>query len=136
MEEKPVKTLISQWYSYIDRRGTWLSSFLANYREIQHAVLVDKVVGAINVVRILQATVIDAGVCQAPREVGTCKRFMGHLRDGHLVAKLPHVLAEEIGIAHIERGQGSVEGGHRDGGDLGPHCRRKMATCEFPSLEL
>lgn len=96
----------------------------------------DKVVGAINVVRILQATVIDAGVCQAPWEVGTCKRFVGHLRDGHLVAKLPHVLAEEIGIAHIERGQGSVEGGHRDGGDLGPHCRRKMATCEFPSLEL
>lgn len=115
----------SQWYSYIDRRGTWLSSFLANYREIQHAILVDKAVGSINVIRILQATVIDAGVCQAPWEVGTCKWLMGHLRDGHLVAKLPHVLTEEIGISHIERGQGSVEGCHSDGGDLGPHCREE-----------
>lgn len=122
---KSPSTPWSQWYHYIDRRGTWLSSFLAIYREIQHAVLVDKVVGSINVIRILQATVIDAWVCQAPWEVGTRKRLVGHLRDGHLIAKLPHVLTEEISIAHIERSQGSVEGGHSDGRDLGPNCREE-----------
>lgn len=122
----------SQWYHYIDRRGTWLSSFLANYREIQHAVLVDKVVGSINVIRILQATVIDAWVCQAPWEVGTGKRFMGHLRDGHLIAKLPHVLTEEIGIAHVERSQSSVEGSHSDGRDLGPNCREENGYLWIP----
>lgn len=85
----------------------------------------NKAVGSINVIRILQAAVIDAGVCQAPWEVGTRQWLVGHLGDGHLVAKLPHVLAEEIGVAHIERGQGGVEGGHSDGGDLGPHCREE-----------
>lgn len=120
----------------MESRGTWLSSCLANYREIQHAVLVHKVVGAVDVIRVLQATVIDAGVRQAAGQVGTRQRLVGHLRDGHLVAKLPHVLAEEIGVAHIEGGQGGVEGRHCDGGDLGPHCREERAACNSPPLQL
>lgn len=55
-------------------------------------------------IRVLQAAVVDAGVRQAAWEVGTGQWLVGQLRDGHLVAELPHVLAEEIGVAHVERG--------------------------------
>lgn len=89
-----------------ERRAQSLWSFLrkvpASYREIQHAVLVNKVVGTITVLRVLQVTVVDAGVCEAPRQVGTCQGLMWHLWDGHLVAKLPHVLAEEVCVAYVE----------------------------------
>lgn len=83
------------------RAEAFLGSF-ANYRKIQHAVLVDKVVGSVNVIRVLQAAVIDAGVSQAPWEIGTGQWLMGHLWNGHLVAELPHVLAEEVRVAHIK----------------------------------
>lgn len=88
----------------------------------------DKAVGSIHVIRVLQAAVVDAGVRQAAWEVGTGQWLVGQLRDGHLVAELPHVLAEEIGVAHVERGQGGVEGGHGDGGDLGPHCGEENSS--------
>lgn len=84
----------------------------------------DKVAGPIYVIGIFQATVVDARICQTSREIGTCQGLMGHFWYGHLVAELAHVLAEEVSIAHIERGQCGIEGGHRDGGNLGMYCKR------------
>lgn len=81
----------------------------------------DKVAGPIYVVGVLQAAVVDAGICQAPRQVGTCQGLVGHLWDGHLVAEFAHMLTEKVCIADVKGGQRGVEGCHCDGGDLGTY---------------
>lgn len=93
----------------------------APYREVKHAVFVNEVIGPVDMLRVLQVAVVDAGVREAPRQVGAGQRLMRHLWDGHLVAELPHVLVEKVCVAHVERRQGGVEGCNRDGGDLGSH---------------
>lgn len=82
----------------------------------------NKVACSIDVISIFQAAIVDAGISQTTREIGTRQGLMGHLRYGNLVAELAHVLTEEVCIAHVKRGQGSVEGCHRDGGNLGTYC--------------
>lgn len=92
---------------------------LDSYSEVQHAVLQHKVVGALDVLALLQEGVVDAGVGEAARQVGACQRLHGHLGHGHGVAQLLHVLGEEVGVAHVEGRHRGVECCHGDGGDLG-----------------
>lgn len=93
-----------------------------SYGEVQHAVLQHKVVGALDVLALLQEGVVDAGVGEAARQVGARQRLHGHLGHGHGVAQLLHVLGEEVGIAHVEGRHRGVERRHGDGGDLGADC--------------
>lgn len=93
-----------------------------SYGEVQHAVLQHKVVGALDVLALLQEGVVDAGVCEAARQVGARQRLHGHLGHSHGVAQLLHVLGEEVGVAHVEGRHRGVERRHGDGGDLGADC--------------
>lgn len=95
------------------------------YRKIQHAILMDKVVGPIDMFCVLQVAVVNAGICEAAWQVCACQRFMWHLWDRHLAAELPHVLTEKVCIAYIEGCQSGVEGRNRDGGDLRSHWEGK-----------
>lgn len=81
----------------------------------------DKVVGPIDVLCVLQVAVVYAGVCEAAGQVRTGQRFVRHLWDRHLVAELPHVLTEKVCIAYVERCQRGIEGRYCDRGDLGSH---------------
>lgn len=72
------------------------------YRKIQHAILMDKVVGPIDMFCVLQVAVVNAGVREASWQVCTCQRFVWHLWDRHLAAELPHMLTEKVCIAYIE----------------------------------
>lgn len=101
------------------------------YGEVQHAVLQHKVVGALDVVALLQEGVVDAGVGEAARQVGARQRLHGHLRHGHRVAQLLHVLGEEVGVAHVEGRHRGVESCHGDGGDLGSDCGRSESSWSF-----
>lgn len=62
----------------------------------------DKVIGPIDVFRVLQVAVVYAGVCETARQICAGQGFMWHLGDGHLVAELPHMFTEEVCIAYIE----------------------------------
>lgn len=78
----------------------------------------DKVVGPIDVLCVLQVAVVNAGICEASGQVCACQRFVRHLWDRHLAAEFPHMLTEKVCIADIEGCQRGVEGGNCDGGDL------------------
>lgn len=101
------------------------------YGEVQHAVLQHKVVGALDVVALLQEGVVDAGVGEAARQVGARQRLHRHLRHGHWVAQLLHVLGEEVSIAHIKGRHSGVESCHGDGGDLGSDCGGLESSWSF-----
>lgn len=75
---------------------------LAPYRKIKHAILVNKVIGAVDVVCVLQVAVVYAGVREAAGQVRAGQGLMWHLRDRHLVAELPHVLVEKVCVADVE----------------------------------
>lgn len=89
------------------------------YHEVQHAVLQNEIVSALNGVSVLQRRVVDAGVCQASGKVGAGQRLTWHLRDGNGVTQFLYVLCEEICVAHIKGSHGCVKCSHGDGGDLG-----------------
>lgn len=72
------------------------------HSEVQHAVLLHKVVGALNVLPFLQTGVVDAGVGEAAWQVGAGQRLHRHLGDSDGVAQLLHVLREEVGVADVE----------------------------------
>jgi len=95
------------------------------HREVQHAVLQHKVIGALDVLPFLQTGVVDAGVGEAARQVGAGQRLGGELGGGGGVTQLLHVLREEVGVAHVEGRHRGVERRHGDGGDLGAHCGRQ-----------
>lgn len=88
------------------------------HSEVQHAVLQHEVIGPLDVLPFLQKGVVDAGVGEAARQVGTGQRLHGDLGDGDGVAQFLHVLCEEVGIANVEGRHGGVERRHSDGGDL------------------
>lgn len=96
----------------------FISKNTAPYRKIQHAVLMDKVVGPIDMLCVLQVAVVNAGICEASGQVCACQRFVRHLWDWHLAAEFPHMFTEKVRIADIEGCQRGVEGGNCDGGDL------------------
>lgn len=98
---------------------------MLTHGEVQHAVLQHKVVGALDVLALLQARVVDAGVGEAARQVGAGQRLHRQLGHGHRVAQLLHVLGEEVGVAHVEGRHRGVEGRHGDGGDLGSDWREE-----------
>ena len=81
----------------------------------------DKVIGPINMFCVFQVAVVYAGVCEASRQICTCQGFVWHLRDGHLVAELPHMLAEKVCVANVERCQRGIEGCNCNSGDLRSH---------------
>ena len=107
------------------------------HREVQHAVLQHKVIGPLDVLPFLQTGVVDAGVGEAARQVGTGQRLHWVLGDGDGVTELLHVLREEVGVSNVEGCHRGVERRHSDGGDLGSNCRwQKKHHTIFSNLTL
>ena len=62
----------------------------------------NKVIGPVDVVCVLQVAVVYAGVREASRQVRAGQGFVWHLWDRHLVAELPHMLIEKVCVADVE----------------------------------